>query len=57
MLENTKARWLFKIWLRLYQLENYLWHHYADSFRKLNGGKDFPEYHQDQPNSDEDLPF
>ena len=56
MLGNIKARWLFKIWLRLYELENYLWHRYSDSFRKL-GDKDFPEYHQDQPNSDKDGPF
>jgi len=57
MLGNTKTRWLFQIWLRLYELESYLWDRYSDEFRKLNGDKDFSEYHQDRPHSDEDVPF
>jgi len=57
MLGNTKTRWLFQIWLRLYELESYLWDRCSDEFRKLNGDKDFSEYHQDRPHSDEDVPF
>ena len=56
MVGNTRTRWMFKIWLVLYQLENFLWERYSSSFMKLNGGKDFHEYHHDQPNT-HDIPF
>jgi hypothetical protein len=56
MMGNTKTRWMFKIWLALYQLENFLWKRYSGSFMKLNGGKEFHEYHQNKPNTD-DPPF
>jgi hypothetical protein len=56
MAGNIKARWMFKIWLALYQLENFLWERYSGSFMKLNGGKDFHEYHHDQTNT-HDIPF
>jgi hypothetical protein len=55
-MQNAKTRWMFKIWLVLYQLENFLWHRYSGAFMSINGGKDFHEYHQDQPNTD-NIPF
>jgi hypothetical protein len=56
VMQNAKTRWMFKIWLVLYQLENFLWHRYSASFMSINGGKDFHEYHQNQTNTD-DIPF
>ena len=57
MFGKTKVRCLFKIWLALYQVENYLWQRYSDCFTRISGGKDFPEYHRNKSNTDEDLPF
>lgn len=56
VMDNTKTRWIFKLWLILYQLENFLWQRYSGSFMKLNDGKDFHEYHQNQTNTN-DIPF
>lgn len=56
MNSDRKANYLFKIWLILYRLENFIWQRYAYSFMKLNGGKAFHEYHQNQSVNDE-VPF
>lgn len=53
---NRKTRWIFKIWLLLYQVENFLWERYSSSFKEINGGKDFHEYHHYQLD-DNDIPF
>jgi len=56
MIENKKTHFVFKLWLILYRIENFIWERYSHSFTKLNGGKDFPEYHQNQFYSDQ-IPF
>jgi len=53
---NRKNRWIFKIWLMLYQIENFLWERYSSSFKEINGRKDFHEYHHFQLD-DNDIPF
>ena len=53
---NRKTRWIFKIWLLLYQIENFLWERYSSSFTEINGGKDLHEYHHYQLD-DNDIPF
>jgi hypothetical protein len=55
-IQNAKTRWIFKLWLALYKLENFLWYRYSGSFMSLNGGKDFHEYHQNQSDTD-NIPF
>ncbi|MCG7851399.1 MAG: hypothetical protein MIO92_02650 [Methanosarcinaceae archaeon] len=47
---------IFKLWLILYRFESFIWYRYSHSFTEINGGKDFPEYHQIQPYTD-DIPF
>jgi hypothetical protein len=56
MKSYIKTLFAFKLWLILYRLEYFLWQRYSGSFLKLSGGKDFPEYHQDQQPTD-DIPF
>ncbi len=56
MIRMKKTQYVFKLWLILYRIESFIWERYSDSFTKFNGGKDFPEYHQDQYPSD-DIPF
>ncbi len=56
MIKIKKKRYVFKLWLILYRIESAIWDRYSHSFMSLNGGKDFPEYHQDQYFSD-DIPF
>jgi hypothetical protein len=53
---NRMVRYVFRLWLLLYRIENSLWEQYHRSFMQLNGGKDFPEYHQSQESND-DIPF
>jgi hypothetical protein len=48
-----KMQYVFKLWLILYRIENFIWERYSHAFIKLNGGKDFHEYHQDQLYSDQ----
>jgi len=48
--------WVYRLWLLLYQIENAIWERYSHSFIKLNGGKDFPEYHQSNHYND-NIPF
>ncbi len=57
MKSKTMVRYAFKVWLILYQLENFIWKRYSHSFIKLNGGKDLPQYHQNQPCEENDIPF
>ena len=51
-----KTHCVFKLWLVLYRIENFIWKRYANSFTKLNGGKHFPEYHENRSDSDQ-IPF
>lgn len=53
MKNYTKTIFVFKLWLILYRLEYFLWQRYSDSFLILGGGKDFPEYHQNQKPTDD----
>jgi hypothetical protein len=48
--------YIFKLWLILYRIESFIWNRYSDIFKELNGGKDFPEYHQNPFYSDQ-IPF
>ena len=56
MIRIKITQYIFKVWLILYRIENFIWERYSHSFTKLNGGKEFPEYHQNQFYSDE-IPF
>lgn len=56
MTEARRTQYVFKLWLILYRIENFIWERYSHSFTKLNGGKDFLEYHQNQFHSDQ-IPF
>ena len=56
MKRTKKIQYAFKLWLMFYRIENFIWERYSHSFKKLNGGKDLPEYHQDQFYSDQ-IPF
>jgi hypothetical protein len=56
MKTNRKIRFIFKLWLFLYNLENTIWQRYSNSFLKINGGKQFHEYAQELPDID-DTPF
>jgi hypothetical protein len=56
MKTNRKIRFIFKLWLFLYNLENTIWERYSHSFMKINGGKQFHEYAQQLPDMD-DIPF
>lgn len=47
---------IFKIWLLLYRIENFIWERYSQGFMMLNGAKDFHHYHYDEPETD-DIPF
>jgi hypothetical protein len=56
MKNNRKTRFIFKLSLLLYNLENTIWERYSHAFMKLNGGKQFHEYYQQLPDMD-DIPF
>ena len=53
---NKKIQGIFKLWLLLYRLENFIWNRYSQGFMMLNEDKDFSQYHYDQPDHD-DIPF
>jgi hypothetical protein len=55
MIKIKKTHYVFKLWLLLYRIENFIWERYSNSFTKLNGGKNFHEYHQDHIYSDQIL--
>jgi len=56
MKSDKKIRFIFKLWLLLYKLENLIWNHYSDSFSTINEGKYFHDYGQQPPGLDE-IPF
>jgi hypothetical protein len=56
MRKMKKTQFVFKLWLILYRIECFIWDRYSHSFTRLNGGKDFHEYHQDEYHSS-DVPF
>lgn len=56
MITIIKTQYVFKLSLTIYRIENFIWERYSLSFKKLNGGKDFSEYHQNQFYSDQ-IPF
>ena len=56
MKNNRKIRFIFKLRLFLYNLENTIWVRYSHSLMKINGGKHFHEYAQQLPNI-HDIPF
>ena len=56
MIRKKKIQYVFKLWLILYRIESFIWDRYSYFFKELNGGKDFPGYHQNQYFSD-DIPF
>jgi hypothetical protein len=56
MIRMKKTKYVFKLWLILYRFESFIWNRYSDFFKEFNGGKNFPEYHQNQFHSDQN-PF
>jgi len=56
MIRMKKTQYIFKLWLILYRIECLIWDRYSHSFKRFNGGKDFPEYHQD-PYFSDDISF
>ncbi len=47
---------LFRLWLLLYRIENFIWERYSDSFMTISKKNSLPQCYRDQLYYD-DIPF